>query len=71
MQTKRIYYVRSKTLFSNGVYANRTPGGHCHHCPIIGHINALTTTGEETSTGSNLPGEPAPMDTYLDDVHLR
>jgi len=57
--------------FSNGVYTNRAFGSDCHYRIIDGDIDAGAATGEETSADGNLPGESAPMDTYLVDDHHR
>jgi hypothetical protein len=53
------------------LYTNRAFGSDCNYRIIDGHIDAGIAAGEETSADGNLPGESAPMDTYLVDDHHR
>jgi hypothetical protein len=62
---------KSHYAHTKSIHLDRAFGGDCHHGVIDGDTDARTPAGEETSADGNLPGESAPMDTYLVDVHLR
>ena len=52
------------------IYLNRASGRNCHNRTVAGGINAGPATGEKAGAVGSLPGESAPMDADLVDVHL-